>query len=210
MNFRKNFDNLNHGIPDIDTNEQISEWLDEIIKVQDLLIKRNNSHTEENINELRRSARIRNQSKRIDDKIKTNSQKISVVPAQKAIIDRAIRMDRMAADLSQVTLHKMQPFNIKCSACKTIWSRDELPINYDKPFFFKCCDWGKIKVYFPDIPNLLRELFIGIHRYSEHFLKEIIAYNSSYSFASFNVDNDRSYYNDRPDNRTNFIGGGSI
>jgi len=111
-------------------------------------------------------------------------------------------------DYTQVKMHKMRPFIIKCTACKARWSYDELPKNNDTDYF-KCCNHGEIKYKFDKIRPILFKLFLGLHPKSNHFKKEIIRYNSCFSFASFNVVTSH-HFHEKNGKNYNFQGGGNF
>lgn len=84
-----------------------------------------------------------------------------------------------------------------CQHCNAKHFQCEI-ISQNKNSFNECCEHGKVKLMpLPELPQILKLLFDGMHPKSNKFFQRIRYYNSSFSFASFNA-NLLNFSNRRP------------
>jgi hypothetical protein len=83
--------------------------------------------------------------------------------------------------------HYLGAMNTLCMHCNAKHFESEKVANKGNSFN-DCCSHGTVRLdKIPDFPNLLHDLFNGIHEKSKLFFNRIRNYNSMFSFASFNA-----------------------
>lgn len=83
--------------------------------------------------------------------------------------------------------HYLGPMNTLCTHCNAKHFLVE-KIDRKGNSFFDCCAHGQVLLpAMPDFPEILHNLFTGIHPQSAHFRQNIRYYNNSFAFASFNA-----------------------
>ncbi|XP_057801659.1 uncharacterized protein LOC131016887 [Salvia miltiorrhiza] len=113
---------------------------------------------------------------------KTSSSSANEVYRQRKNLQRQKKRKRNASDLNCSLLHELKnvPDCIHCGARR---------FEYEPPTF--CCDNGKVKLAFSEVPPELDELFTAQSEEAINFRRNIRAYNSIFSFTSFGVKLDK-------------------
>lgn len=77
--------------------------------------------------------------------------------------------------------------DIKCSFCGAMhWIKEKTSGTIVNPVFESCCKGGKVDIpRLQSPPQLLRDLYTGVHEKSTHFLNNLRQYNSAFAFTSF-------------------------
>lgn len=97
-------------------------------------------------------------------------------------------------DEKQVEYYEIGLMNNCCSHCGArMWRNEKLSSSTRNLLKFgMCCRQGKIKLCAPSpIPNVLRELYEGVHVLSGKFFEQIRGLNSALSFTSLGINLDK-------------------
>ncbi|XP_074096362.1 uncharacterized protein LOC141525697 [Cotesia typhae] len=99
--------------------------------------------------------------------------------------------DNVSSDLSNTEIgtseHYIGKFDVLCKHCNAKHFATE-KISNKGTSFSDCCSHGKVVLDpLPQLPKELRSFFDYSHPQSKHFHDRVRAYNSSFSFASFNA-----------------------
>jgi hypothetical protein len=191
-NFRKTFGSShctklsNFGKVPIPSSEQYENFYEEINDLQTSLSSKVQDHLEEK----RRSARLKKNQLQIAERARRDEEKLEEDRKKDRIRKQKGKKKTFPIyNYKDCQAYVLGKFAVVCSNpdCQAIFFPEERV--YGKTTFNICCNHCGVVVELETPDKLMKELWLGKHPKHENFHKNIIAYNSTFSFASMTVHN---------------------